>query len=227
MGFVVRCEVAEQSVDNATWGRGVLVDEAVERAQLVQAATSLVLSGGYPTVTLEHLADAVGITPHRVAELFGDVDAVVLTAAEACFQRFASATPTWSRTDPVPGLHDEISRRLLLGIDAARTAPEYWSLGIVLLLTARSGGAPQAQEMFRAVRASAKNAIAEWWGRILPDDVLEADPALPRRLTAVHLALVDGAFVAQKAGVSWNLTRLVRTVSEGLSSYLVAEGVSR
>jgi AcrR family transcriptional regulator len=213
-----------------TVGGGGMTQERVEvppgRAQVVQAVVDLALAGGYSAVTWDAVALRSGLSLREVEQHASTLDDLLLLTLESCLQRWISTAPTWTRVDPVPGLSDEISRRLLTGVDAAAECPEFWALGILLALTA-GHGARSARARFAAVRASARAAIAEWWTRILPPELVEADPRLPHRLTGVHLALVDGAFVAQQSGVEWNLPMLVRTVSAGLSSYVASERVSR
>jgi AcrR family transcriptional regulator len=195
------------------------VDPASGRAEVLQAVVDLALAGGYSAVSWETVAARSGLGLREVQRHATTIDELLLVTLEACLQRWISAAPTWSRVDPVPGLSDEISRRLLTGVDAAADCPEFWALGILLCLTA-DHGAHRARARYAAVRASARAAIAEWWSRILPPESVAADPRLPHRLTGVHFALVDGAFVAQQSGVEWNLPVLVRIVSAGLTSYV-------
>lgn len=196
------------------------------RAEVVTAVVELAVAGGYSAVSWEAVAARSGLDLREVQQHATTIDDLLLVTLESCLQRWISTSPTWSRVDPVPGLTDEISRRLLTGVDAAAECPEFWAVGILLALTA-GHGARAARAKFAAVRASARAAISEWWTRILPEDVVAADPRLPHRLTGVHLALVDGAFVAQQSGVEWNLPMLVRTVSAGLSSYATQASVVR
>jgi AcrR family transcriptional regulator len=200
------------------------VDPPPGRAQVVQAVVALALAGGYTAVSWEAVAARSGLGLREVQQHATTIDDLLLLTVEDCLQRWISTSPTWSRVDPVPGLSDEISRRLLTGVDAAADCPEFWALGILLALTA-GHGAQRARARYAGVRASARAAIAEWWARILPPEAVEADPRLPHRLTGVHFALVDGAFVAQQSGIEWNLPMLVRTVSAGLSSYVRAARV--
>jgi AcrR family transcriptional regulator len=200
-------------------------DAEAARARVVQAVVDLALSGGYCAVTWEAVAGRSGLSLAEVQQHGATLDDLLLMTLETCLQGWISASPTWTRVDPVPGLSDEISRRLLTGLDAAAESPEFWVLGMLLCLTA-GHGARSARSRYAEVRASARAAIAEWWSRILPAGTVEADPRLPHRLAGVHLALVDGAFVAQRSGIEWNLPMLVRTVSAGLSSYLVGSEVA-
>jgi AcrR family transcriptional regulator len=197
------------------------VEPPTGRAQVVQASVDLALAGGYSAVSWEAVSARSGLGLREVQRHATTIDDLLLLTVEDRLQRWMSAAPTWTRVDPVPGLSDEISRRLLTGLDAAAECPEFWALGILLSLTA-GHGAHRARARYAAVRADARAAIAEWWARILPPEAVEADPRLPHRLTGVHLALVDGAFVAQQSGVEWNLPMLIRTVSAGLSSYVDA-----
>ncbi len=196
------------------------------RSRVVAAVVDLALAGGYCAVSWETVSRRSGLDLREVQQHAPTIDDLVLLALESSLQRWISTAPTWSRVDPVPGLSDEISRRLLTGVDAAAECPDFWAIGILLALTA-GHCARQAQARFAAVRASTRAAITEWWTRILPPHVVEADPRLPHRLTGLHLALVDGAFLAQQSGVELNLPALIRRVSAGLSSYAVASEVAR
>lgn len=206
-----------------TTGGGSMTQVRVElppgRAEVVRAVVDLALAGGYSAVTWEAVATRSGLGLAEVQRHAGTLDELLLLTLETCLQRWVSAAPTWTRVDPVPGLSDEISRRLLTGLDAAADSPEFWVVGILLALTA-GHGARAARLRYASVRANTRAAVADWWARILPADKVAADARLPHRLAGVHLALVDGAFVAQQSGVEWNLPMLVRTVSAGLASYL-------
>ncbi len=192
---------------------------------VVRAVVDLALGGGYGAVTWEAVAARSGLGLHEVQQHAATLDDLLLLTVEDCLRRWVSAAPTWTRVDPVPGLTDEISRRLLTGIDAASDCPDFWAVGILLALTA-GHRAHQARARFAAVRASARAAVAEWWSRILPVAAVAQDPRLPHRLAGMHLTLVDGAFVAQQSGVEWNLPVLVRTVSAGLSSYVTSPSLA-
>jgi hypothetical protein len=196
--------------------------DASSRAAVVRAVVRLVTSGGYPAVTWEAISRESGVGLREVQQHAPTPDDLLLLALEDCLQRWVSASPTWTRFDPVPGLSDEISRRLLVGVDAAADCPDFWSLGILLTLTA-GDGARAARDRFAAVRTNTRAAMADWWSRILPEEAVASDPRLPHRLTGLHLALVEGAFIAQRAGLEWNLPALVRTVSAGLSSYVATK----
>ena len=217
---------ADASGDDASGGACMTqrVDPLPGRAEVVQAVVDLALAGGYWAVSWEAVSARSGLSLREVQQHAATIDDLLLVTVEDCLQRWISTSPTWSRVDPVPGLSDEISRRLLTGVDAAAETPEFWALGILLALTA-GHSARRARARYAAVRASARAAIAEWWARILPADAVAADPRLPHRLTGVHFALVDGAFVAQQSGIEWNLPMLVRTVSAGLTSYIVSPRV--
>jgi AcrR family transcriptional regulator len=196
------------------------------RSEVVRAVVDLALAGGYSSVTWEAVARRSGLGLREVQQHAGTLDDLLLLALESSLERWVNESPMWSRHDPVPGLTDAISRRLLTGVDAAAACPEFWALGILLALTA-GHGARAARERYREVRANARAAMNEWWTRILPPEVVAADPRLPSRLTTLHLALVDGFFVAQQSGIEWNLPLLVRTVSSGLSSYVTGPEVAR
>lgn len=195
------------------------------RAAVVEAVVELALAGGYSAVTWDAVAARSGLGLRELQQHAATPDELLLVALEASLEEWINQSPMWSRTDPVPGLDDEISRRLLTGVDAAAECPEFWALGILLSLTA-GHGARAARVRYREVRANARAAMAEWWTRILPPDAVEADPRLPSRLTGLHLALVDGFFVAQQSGIEWNLPALVRTVSAGLTTYITGTKVS-
>lgn len=229
MGWSSRALSAESALGTGTFGGGSMVHARTDvppgRAAVVKAVVDLALSGGYSAVTWEAVAARSGLGLRELQQHAPTLDELVLLALEASLEEWINQSPMWSRTDPVPGLTDQISRRLLMGVDAAAECPEFWALGILLALTA-GHGARAARVRYREVRANARAAMAEWWTRILPADVVEADPRLPTRLTALHLALVDGFFVAQQSGIEWNLPSLVRTVSDSLTAYITGPKVA-
>ncbi len=201
------------------------IDVPPGRTAVVRAVVDLALSGGYTAVTWEAVSARSGIGLKELQQHAPTIDELLLLTLETALDRWISESPMWSRTDPVPGLTDQISRRLLTGVDAAAACPEFWALGILLSLTA-GHDARAARVRYREVRANARAAMADWWTRILPPGAVEDDPRLPSRLTGLHLALVDGFFVAQQSGMEWNLPALVRTVSAGLTSYVTGAKVS-
>ena len=96
-------------------------------------------------------------------------------------------------------------------------------LPIVLLALTAGHGARAARLRYASVRAATRAAIADWWARILPADKVAADARLPHRLAGVHLALVDGAFVAQQSGVGKPMPRKM----SGLPAHARRSAVAR
>ena len=229
MGLSSRALSDESALGTGTFGGGSMVHARIDgppgRAAVVKAVVDLALSGGYSALTWEAVATRSGLGLRELQQHAPTLDELVLVALEASLQEWINQSPMWSRTDPVPGLTDQISRRLLTGVDAAAECPDFWALGILLALTA-GHGARAARVRYREVRINARAAMDEWWTRILPPETVEADPRLPSRLTGLHLALVDGFFVAQQSGIEWNLPALVRTVSDGLTTYITGPKVA-
>lgn len=99
--------------------------EEVTRERIIEAAMSLLASGGRAALTTRAVASRVGVSPPTIFRLFGEKDGLLSAAAEYGHARFhAAKAPLRPTDDPV----DDLRAAWSLAVEFGQSEPELFLL---------------------------------------------------------------------------------------------------
>jgi AcrR family transcriptional regulator len=185
---------------------------------VLRAALAVAQQRGYHGTTVARVAEAADVDPSAVTGCFPDRVTMLRAALDEAFTHWYDEVPTWKEVEPLPELRDELDRRLGRGVGAQRRAADFWRLGLLLRLEPALAES-DCGELFLAVREQTRQALRDYWRRILPDDS-DLGPGLVELAVRGHMSLVDGGVLASHAIPEWDLERMMRFVAAGVSQAL-------
>ena len=194
-----------------------------ESRQRIIAATLVIASErGYEGTTVALVTERTGLPASSVYWHFKNKDELLAETLEYSYRRWRTSSPTWDNGIEPVGLSEQIHTRLHRASKAIVDSPEFWRLGLMLGLERRLKE-PEARRRYILVREETQNAIALWWRKILPLEIVDADDALPVRLARFHLAAMDGLYVGVRADRGWDLDVLVDMIAAGMYAHVLAK----
>lgn len=187
---------------------------------MLQAALEVSHRRGYHGTTIERVAELAGVEPGVVTAGFANRGEMLRAALELAFERYVQDVPAWKGSEPLPDLREELERRLVRGVATGVRAADFWRLGMLLNLEPVLADS-DCGRLFLEVRAITRQALRDYWGHVLPDDVA-ADAALVDLAVRGHMSLADGSVLAAQATPDWELDRMMRFVATGVAAIVEA-----
>lgn len=181
------------------------------RARILETAFQVIATHGYSGMTMAKVASMSGLPVGSVYWHFESKDLLLNAMIDDSFTRWHEATA--ERNHPRPGESFEAHvTRIFGGQDHPRyIAADFWRLGVILSVE-KSVPEQTARMQFLRVRELQREELAAWWGKILPPELLQAQPSLPKQLSAFTLAMQDGNAIAGASGESLdNFQETLRT----------------
>lgn len=174
---------------------------AAARARILETAFQVIATHGYSGMTMAKVASISGLPVGSVYWHFESKDLLLNAMIEDSFTRWHDATA--ERNHPQPGeTFEQHVTRIFGGQDHPRYfAADFWRLGVILSVE-KSVPEQTARMQFLHVRELQRDELADWWKKILPSEILEAQPALPKNLSSFTLAMQDGNAIAGASGES-------------------------
>lgn len=192
-----------------------------ERLAVLRATLAVAQQRGYHGTTVARVAETARCDVAAVTRLYPDCHDMLRDALRLAFDQWYDEVPTWKPVEPLPRLRDELDRRLRRGAGAGRRVADFWRLGLLLRLEPALADS-DCWALFAQVREHTRQALREYWCRILPPEV-SADSALVDLAVRGHMSLVDGAVLAAHATPEWELDRMMSFVATGLASAVERE----
>lgn len=194
-----------------------VADGDAERVAVLRAALTVAQQRGYHGTTAARVAETAGVDPTVITSQFPSRLDMLSAGLALAFEDWAREVPTWKPVEPLPDLRDEIVRRLRQGAAAGRREADFWRLGLLMRLEPALDES-DCCDLFIDVRQRTREALRDYWARILP----ELDDDVDRVSLAVnaHMSLVDGAIIAAHSNPDWDLQRMMDFVATGVAAAL-------
>jgi len=167
----------------------------------LETAFNVISTYGYSGMTMAKVASMSGLPVGSVYWHFESKDLLLNAMIEDSFSRWHQATA--ERNQPQPGeSFEQHVTRIFGGTDHPRYfAADFWRLGVILSVE-KSVPEQTARMQFLRIRETQRDELANWWAQILPDNLLQHLPALPKKLSSFTLAMQDGNAIAGASGES-------------------------
>lgn len=191
--------------------------ESVER--ILQATLELAMELGYEGTTISKVSKRSGLPTGSIYWHFGDKDklfsALLDRYVDEWFGKYNWKIHEGER--PVDRLAEILTGRA----KEARDPSSAWGIGLLMALERRLEGS-EAREKFLEIRRDRLKFITEFWQENLPDNVLEADPDLARKLSQFAIAFSDGWVISVNADEDWDLGGLADMIVTSLDRLIGA-----
>ena len=186
------------------------------RQRILKGALEIAAERGYDGTTMALITERTGLPASSVYWQFKNKDELLAEALDYSYRTWRRLGPTWQPANYSGTPTERIITRLGHSAKSVQQQPEYWRLGLMVVLLRKSEKIA-AQERFMRVRRETILIISEWWQTFLP---LEAgsQPELVDLLTRAHLNLVDGMFVAHRADPTTDLDGLVAVLGPAIGT---------
>jgi AcrR family transcriptional regulator len=191
------------------------------RRRILEATVALAAERGYDGTSVALVTEATGLPASSVYWHFKNKDELLAETLEYSYRRWRETAPTWSNEVEPGDLGEQIHRRLHRAGAAFTESPEFWRLGLMLALERRVVE-PAAKRRFLEVRRETRDAIADWWRRILPSG--QDDDETATRLARFHLAVMDGLYIGMRTDRGWDRERLIDLIASGLHAHALRAG---
>src|SRR4051812_43549187 len=186
------------------------------RRRILEATVTLASERGYDGTSVALVTEATGLPASSVYWHFKNKAVLLAEALEFSYRRFQESAPAWSDEVDTGDLGEQIRGRLHRAAASITESPEFWRLGLMLALEQRVVE-PAARRRFLDVRRETRDAVTDWWRRILPRDQYDDETA--RRLARFHISVMDGLYVGVRAAPDWDQERLIDLIASGLHAH--------
>lgn len=195
------------------------------RLAILEATLGIAADRGYDGTTVALVQEATGLPASSIYWHFGSKDQLLAATLEHSYRSWRETAPTWTTSAEPDDFGERVERRFQRAAQALTASPQFWSLGLLLVLQQRVKE-PAARRIYIDVRRETEVAIRDWWTTVLEPSALERDPELSTRLARFHMMLMDGLFLQVRSSTPRDTRRLVALMSDGLSRHLRATGVA-
>lgn len=197
------------------------------RRRILQAAAEISAERGYDGTSLALVTKRSGLPASSVYWHFGSKDELLAEVIEHSYRKWLPEIPRW--TPPEPGTDFDRGEHLRTALRQAGQSfadhPEFMRLGLMLVLERRDVE-PAARARFLRIREEMLTAMGEWWSAVLPSELLDRRPELPRRLAQLTMAASDGLYaMCSAAPEEFDLAALQELLAAALDA--VAERILR
>ncbi|MGW1026462.1 TetR/AcrR family transcriptional regulator [Streptomyces sp. NPDC002577] len=187
------------------------------RKRILEATLEIAAERGYDGTSVALVTERTGLPASSIYWHFGNKDGLVAAVLEHSYRAWREHAPDWDSAAP-PERRGETLQAVLRQVDRAFVdKPEFWRLGLMLAL-GKYAKEPAARARFLQVRGESLERVAGWWSRVLPAEVLQDAPEIPRVLAQLNVATTDGFFLAARADGDWDFTRLLNMLAVGLDA---------
>ncbi|MER5179138.1 TetR/AcrR family transcriptional regulator [Streptomyces sp. NPDC002896] len=187
------------------------------RKRILEATLEIAAERGYDGTSVALVTERTGLPASSIYWHFGNKDGLIAAVLEHSYRAWREHAPDWDSA-AAPERRGETLQALLRQVDQAFIGkPEFWRLGLMLAL-GKFAKEPAARARFLQVRGESLERVAGWWARVLPAEVLDDAPAIPRILAQLNVATTDGFFLAARAHGDWDFTRLLHMFAVGLDA---------
>ena len=187
------------------------------RRRILEATVALAAERGYDGTSIALVTESTGLPASSVYWHFRNKDELLAEALEYSYRRWRETAPAWTDQVDDGDLDARIRRRLHRGASALTRSPEFWRLGLMLALERRLVE-PAARRRYLDVRHETRNGIAQWWRTVLAP-AGQFDEETVMGLARFQLSVMDGFYVAERAGRVPDRARLIDLIASGMYAH--------
>lgn len=191
----------------------------MSRERILDATLAIATERGYDGTRVSMVTERTGLPASSIYWHFANKDELLAETLEHSYRRWREIASPWGLEQAAAELHEEVRARLARAAASLTASPEFWSLGLMLVLQQRVKE-PSARRRYVDIRQETEDEIAAWWARMLPADLIRRDARLPLRLARFHLVCMDGLLMAVRAGEIDDPEAAVDGLAVGLAGYL-------
>ncbi len=191
----------------------------MSRERILDATLAIATERGYDGTKVSMVTEHTGLPASSIYWHFANKDELLAETLEHSYRRWREVGSPWGLDVASADLHEEVRARLARAAASLTASPEFWSLGLMLVLQQRVNE-PSARRRYVDIRRQTEDEIAAWWARVLPADLMRRDEQLPVRLARFHLLCMDGLLMAVRAGEIADPEAAVDDLAVGLTGYL-------
>lgn len=195
------------------------------REAILDAAMEIAAERGYDGTTVAAVTERSGLPASSIYWHFGNKDGLLAATLEHSYREWRRSAPTWEKRAEPEVLGERIDSRLQRAAKALAQNPQFWGLGLMLILEQRVKE-PEARRLYLQVRQDTENAITAWWLEVLDGDAGPAELELARRLARFYMMMMDGMFIQVRGGSGRSPRSQVSLLAHGLAAYVSKRGVA-
>lgn len=188
---------------------------AQSRARILEATIALAAERGYDGTTMNEVSQRSGLPVSSVYWHFDNKDDLLAAALEHGFEQWRARVPSAATPDPaaLTDFEDAVRMRFANGLQVLAARPDFWRLGMLLLLQARDPE-PTARRRFVEVHEAVAASVTSWWDTHLPPHI--SDPAVARAVGVSYVSMLNALYVAQAAEHAWDTAALASSFADGI-----------
>ncbi|RSN66956.1 TetR/AcrR family transcriptional regulator [Actinomadura sp. WAC 06369] len=194
------------------------------RRRILRAAAEIAAERGYDGTSVALVTKRSGLPASSVYWHFGSKDDLLAAVIEHSYTEWLPARPRWAPPEPGTDRIEYLRNWLREAGQSFADRPVFMRLGLMLLLERRAEE-PAARARFQQIRAEMLTAMADWWGAVLPGEVVERRPDLPGLLAQLNMAASDGLYAMSAGDPSIDMNALQDLLATALDS--VADRIAR
>lgn len=190
------------------------------KQRILDATMQLTTERGYEGTTIALVSKRSGLPSGSVYWHFGSKDNLFVALVERTFEQWRSQTLV--AADGGGDARDTLVRIMAAATDEHDPSQGFWRLGLILALERRMQSSA-ARQSFLTIRNRVIEEVTRTWSRSLPAEVVEHDPALPRRVARLVMAAADGLYVSISAGEQWHQEALATMFVEAIDALIARQ----